>query len=267
MEGYFPDTKFVPKILQAAQEVTHKFLPKEQCVEFSFPDGISTLLWKPWDSKQVQPERLPGTYQPITVYGKQVVMPRRTRCFGIAYHFSGQTHPLEPETPQSIIDLCNETQRIFDLPYPPNMCLENDYDNGRECIGRHSDDESQFGTLNDVYCWVTGRASRLCIFREKTSKKIVLSICIPAGLYVMRGRQFQAHYTHEIPQCNEAVFKRVLATWPNIPAELDALGKAAWLKRHAIVAEKDRSLWDEWCLERTSYTLRHFVENKKQKRI
>ena len=187
------------------------------------------------------------------------------------------------------------------------MCLENDYDNGREYISEHPDDEKQMHDLHDVYCWVTGPAARLAVFRVKlVNKKVppqlhqyccnsanpegtrdLFSIEIPAGLYVMRGRCFQERYSHEFPQCQETLFKRLLKFAPTLWVDFPVLVpktdrgasaaptvQAAWIKQNsarvrAAIADgkickkkgaptDDDAAFAEWCLERTSYTLRRF---------
>ncbi len=235
-------------------------------VEISMPCGESSLIWMPWLPHQIQPERSPGEYRHIS-FQRMILMPRKTKCYGYAYAFSGQTHPVEAETPPAISGLYAETSSIFRLgEYGPNMCLENDYDNGREYISEHSDDEKQFGQLHDVYCWITGSASRMGVFRVKKLKNSVpsslhryccdsdnpessrdlFSINIPAGFYVMRGRRFQERYSHEFPQVHPSLLKRILAFAPTLwsgvfPEEVPDSDKGAprapvvqaeWLKEH-----------------------------------
>jgi hypothetical protein len=278
-------------------------------MEIHMPCGESSLVWMPWLPHQQQPERSPGDYQHVN-FGRWALMPRRTKCYDYAYGFSGQVHPVEPETPAAISALYSETCEIFGLPLDkgPNMCLENDYDNGREAISEHADDENQFGELHDVFCWVTGRASREGVFRVKTVKKAVpaglkrycadessrelFSVCIPAGLYVMRGRQFQQRYTHEFPELHKSLFESlrkhgsemegfpvaveqtargaprapvVQAAWvKDHPNEVKRLIRSKKLKRRRDVAD-DMTAFDEWCEERTSYTLRNFDPAKRPK--
>lgn len=255
----------------------------EAKTEFTLPSAAS-LVWHPWPNGLDEPVRNPGYYQPITLYGKVMEMPRRTRCYGYAYNFSGQTHPLEPETPPSIIALYDACETLFGYPKGTlNMCLENDYANGRECIGAHADDERQFGSIHDVVCAVTGPAKRLMIIREK--KKTLLELWMPAGIYAMRGKVFQQRYTHEIPQLHPALFKRLCvlasATWdcdsastPNTkkhsrlewPKNASQLEQARWIQENAqdvkalLDNSKDRDKFDEWLLPRTSYTMRNFVK-------
>lgn len=133
-------------------------------------DGESQLLWLPWLPHQQKPIRNPGEYHHVrpggAVYALQA---RRTKCYDRAYQYSGQMHPIEQDTPSTINPgLYQETNAIFQLPQDGkggvNMCLENDYDHGRHYISEHSDDERAFGTIHDVYCWITGNASREAVF-------------------------------------------------------------------------------------------------------
>lgn len=281
-------------------------------LEISMPCGESSLVWMPWLPHQQQPQRSPGDYQHVN-FGQWALMPRRTKCYDYAYGFSGQVHPVEPVTPPSIVALYAETNAIFGLPEPgTNMCLENDYDNGREAISEHADDENQFGSLHDVFCWVTGPASRCGVFRVKTTRKGVapelhrlcadpsdpdgsrelFSINIPAGLYVMRGRKFQERYTHEFPEMHKSLFDSLrnhADLIPGFPLAVEKSEKGAsrapvvqanWVKEHidevkAVIRSKklkrrrpvgeDVAAIDEWCLERTSYTLRSFDPTKRAK--
>lgn len=287
------------------------------------PCGESELLWMPWLPDQVQPERHPGDYHPIRIAGRPVLQARATRCYDHAYPYSGQTHPLEPETPEAIRSLYRLTNAMFGLPQDGkrgvNMCLENDYGNGRLYISEHSDDERSFGLVHDVFCYITGPASREGVFRVSKRRKhcVVLHnammtrdlfrIRIPAGLYVMRGRAFQQRYTHEFPQLHEGLFKRICSraakVFPGFPSKVDdrpdgcsqkGLVQAAWLKEHRedvlrqidggafktskrhrlqTTPAQDRASFEEWCLHRTSYTLRNFqvsedgVSDRPKKRV
>ncbi|KAJ3231902.1 hypothetical protein HDU81_003467 [Chytriomyces hyalinus] len=286
-------------------------------VRIRMPCTENSLLWMPWLPHQTQPTRSPGEYQHAN-FGRYVLMPRRSKCYGVPYHFSAQIHPLEPTTPAEINALYKETSAIFNLDAEtvPNMCLENDYDCGRHYMSEHSDDDRQFGELQqDVYSWVTGAASRVGVFRVRSVGKKRLagedfaSLCcdplnpvatrdlveigFPAGLYAMVGPNFQKRYSHEFPQAKEKLFKRILKVAPELwkddyPEHVESTEKgasqttlvqAAWLKenrekvrraaeegRFAIRGKpvyadlSDAAAFDEWCLGRTSYTLRRFAD-------
>ncbi len=300
------------------------------CLDITMPCQKSHLLWMPWLPFQSKPQREFGNYIHVN-FGKWMVMPRKTLCYGHSYAFSGQTHAVEPTTPDAIQFLYRETNSLFEYQEPGvNMCLVNDYDTGLSKISEHSDDERQFGSIHDVVCWVTGPACRpleLRVKRDKSKKHVpphllhlcfdpgnadktrhLLRISLPEGLYVMAGREFQQFYTHEFPETHAKLFKRIVQaakeqwstrsdqqpakrvrlespqlTFPTDPittekgASLLHLAQAKWLKEHRDSVEllirngkvkpsgkfhnpeKDILDFRDWCLERTSYTLRSFV--------
>lgn len=273
-------------------------------LDITMPDRESHLLWAPWLPHQRQPQRDPGIFHlihPNVV--RPNVQPRKTRCYGHAYPYSGTVHPVEEETPAEITALYAESNALFGLSMASrfNMCLENDYGNGRHYISEHSDDERVFGQLHDVCCWVTGPASRTAVFRQvrtadgphKTpTQRLVLRISLPAGLYVMRGRKFQTRYSHEFPQLYKVLFDKIRTACKSDPHFTDyptevpktkegidqtSLVQAAWVWEHrdkiqhrlrdgSLLANgkpaRDVARFKEWCLWRTSYTLRNFVVDK-----
>lgn len=304
-----------PHVRTAAVEVWRYRTPALQChvllpvLRITLPCQRAYLLWSPWPPHVKRPQRCPGEYHHMQLFGKPLVMPRRTKNYGIAYTFSGMTHDLEQTTPPEIAALMSETNAMYRDAHT-NMCLENDYSNGREAIGEHSDDEKQFVTKN-VYCWVTGPASRVGIFRVKKSGSAVpresvpfcgdpdnpmktrelLRIELPEGLYVMCGSTFQETYSHEFPDIHNSLFKRLIEFAPkhfmDFPSDVPLTKEgapqsgvvwAAWLSdraediKAAIRAGKlskkkdqiaqDLQNFDQWCLWRTSYTLRSFHEEK-----
>lgn len=287
-----------------------------------FPNQASELLWMPWKPDQEQPARQPGGFHHIRIAGRPVVQARATKCYDRAYEYSGQEHAIEADTPAAITALYRETNAIFGLAQDGkagvNMCLENDYANGRHYISEHSDDERAFGEVHDVFCWVTGPACREGVFRvrkarggrarKRTSKpasqsassRELFRMCIPAGLYVMKGRDFQRRYSHEFPKLHDHLFARICkhalgttevfadveAKFPSLVEATDqgasqrALVQAAWLQAHQsrVLTEikagtfktskrnriqtsiqEDCDAFTEWCLHRTSYTLRNFA--------
>jgi alkylated DNA repair dioxygenase AlkB len=184
-----------------------------------------------------------------------VNQPRKTLCYGHAYAYSGQTHPMEPETPPFIQKLYDVTNAMFNVQ--TNMCLLNIYSTGYHSISAHSDAEKQMGELTDVYCWSIG-AQRKAIFRnKKTFEKFTIEI--PEGLYVMRGPNFQRDFTHEFPKAHHDAFQKQFA--PLCPLDgVSSLEKADWLFEHKEeILEKLRGTkFQEWCRPRISWTLRQF---------
>jgi alkylated DNA repair dioxygenase AlkB len=194
-----------------------------------------------------------------------VNQPRKTLCYGVAYRYSGQTHPLEKETPVYVEQLFKVTNTMFEVN--TNNCLMNIYSNGYHSISAHSDDEEQMGDLVDVYCWSIGAPRKAAFRNKKTLEKFVIEI--PEGLYVMRGPNFQRDFTHEFPKVHNYAFQKHFVPL----CELDkgdpllvpsALEKADWLLKHKEkVSEKLRGTkyyqsFQEWCQPRISWTLRQF---------
>lgn len=122
-----------------------------------------------------------------------------------------------------------ETSSIFELgSNGPNMCLENDYDNGREYISEHSDDERQFGQLHDVFCWITGPASRkgsvgwcLVVRISVTALPVSLNKIVYLGVFRVRALRGKvpAELTKLCPDPAHAQTSRDLFSI-NIPAGL-----------------------------------------------
>ncbi len=229
-----------------------------------------------------------GIYHHIKPSANYALQPRRTICYSHAYNYSGVVHPVAHEgaTPKHIKRLYSITNELFSLNSGVNMDLVNYYPTGRHYISAHSDKEKQFGNLKDVYCWIFGPAKRLAVFREKETNNIVLSVNIPEGLYVMQGLSFQKNYTHEFPEIHPALFKRICkrcAEEDDFPREVEKseLGAsqeklvwADWVRQNkkriikmikAGEVGKENKIdeevanFKEWCLDRTSHTLRQFV--------
>jgi hypothetical protein len=247
-----------------------------ECMRWTLPKGPCSLWWCPWPAELEEPPLAEGGhYREMLMYGKEVVMPRRTWCYDHAYSFSGQTHPIEPVTPPQITALyawANAACGVAPGETGFNMDLCNHYATGFHCINAHSDDERQFGTLHDVICFVTGPAVRHVVIRDKETKAVVLKGPLPSGVYCMAGRAFQTHYTHEFPRIHAALFKRVLEyapVWLDKAKQLSLMAdhkelQAEWLaqcgeevSKHLPV--KDVPKWNEWLQSRTSHTLRNFV--------
>lgn len=260
-------------------------------LRIEMPDGESALLFMPLPSflstKDYSMQEGSGIYHHVKPSALYALQPRRTLCYSHAYNYSKTQHPVEKETPVSISKIYDVTNKLFGLEEGVNMDLVNYYPTGRHYISAHSDDERQFGKLKDVYCWLFGPAARLGIFRSKEDKKEVLRLSIPEGLYVMEGLSFQRNYTHEFPQIHPALFTRLCKalckeeSFPSVVekselgASRDGIVHAEWIKANKVFVrefitegnvskgkkiEKDLESFEEWLLERTSHTLRQFVQ-------
>jgi alkylated DNA repair dioxygenase AlkB len=78
-----------------------------------------------------------------------------------------------------------------------NGILVNQYENGNNSIGAHSDDESGLGTNGVV--GISYGAERKFRIRSKTEKGIYKDIIMKNGMVIHMGGEFQKEFTHEIP--------------------------------------------------------------------
>lgn len=234
-----------------------------------------SLWWCPWpDELEEPPLAAGGHYREMKMWEKKVKMPRRTWSYDHEYSFSGQTHPVEPETPPQVTALyawANAACGVAPGDNGFNMDLCNHYATGFHSISAHSDDMRQFGNVHDVICFVTGPAAREIVIRDKATKGVVLRGQLPSGVYCMAGRAFQEHYTHEFPRLHSGLFDKVLKLAPawfgpeRWPKDMANVHLAEWLAEHSDevlghLDPKQATKWREWVLPRTSHTLRCFSE-------
>lgn len=136
----------------------------------------------------------------IRVYGKICHQNRNIGFFSdesIGYKYSGQLAPSQPLTPalKSLIEHINRlTQSNF------NGILVNEYLDGTNSIGAHSDDESGLGKNGVV--GISVGATRKFRIRHKNSKQIydkLNEIFMESGDVIHMKGDFQKEFTHEIP--------------------------------------------------------------------
>ena len=93
-----------------------------------------------------------------------------------------------------------------------NGILVNEYMNGLDKIGAHSDDERGVDIIGGVVA-ISWGATRKFRIKSKSDKKIVATIpTTPYSLIRMSGR-FQEDYTHEIPEEPKIKEKRISFTF------------------------------------------------------
>lgn len=199
-------------------------------------------------------------YQEVNVHGLKK-QPRETLNYGVAYKYSRVKHTLEKHTPTDIAAAMEYTECMYedvlDKETTDTMCLANRYTTGYHCISRHSDEEGQSSSsCKDVICWVVGAARRL-IFRNsnKRDTDIVLSVSLPEGIYIMRGKRFQRSFTHEIPREKVATFNKLCIRYNKamvqhfsscIEDSTTATQRAEWLSDNGKIV-KGRCKDDMYC--------------------
>jgi alkylated DNA repair dioxygenase AlkB len=138
---------------------------------------------------------------------------------------------LDAVTNRWIGDLCRDA----DMPLPDSLNL-NLYEDGKHCVGWHSDDEALFGGRTDDCCIVSVSAGATRTFRVglksgrrsgilKPMKDTITSVPLKHGdICVMEG-YFQKNYIHEISKTSGKVGARINATY-------------RWIKNHAKYCPK-----------------------------
>lgn len=131
----------------------------------------------------------------VRVWGKEHATPRRIAAVGVPYFFSGCEHPAVPFGPV-LAGILDSLRTLLAWP-AANSVLLNDYADGRDCIGAHSDDET---------CLLDGRvatlslgAARDMVWRYKASGERCTLLLEPGSLLVFDAAVNTA-YTHEIPR-------------------------------------------------------------------
>ena len=133
----------------------------------------------------------------VKVFGKECRQPRNVGFFSdtsIGYRYSGsiaRSIPLSPNLAKLLAIINEETNSNF------NGILVNQYENGNNSIGAHSDNESGLGTNGVV--GISYGAERKFRIRSKTEKGIYKDIIMKNGMVIHMGGEFQTEFTHEIP--------------------------------------------------------------------
>ena len=113
----------------------------------------------------------------------------------VGYQYSGQIMNSQPLT-DNLNNLLQDTNKLFQSNY--NGILVNKYNDGKDYIGPHSDDESALDKSGVVA--ISFGESRKFRIRNKKDKKIVMDIPTKEGVYLQMGGAFQKEFTHEIPK-------------------------------------------------------------------
>lgn len=133
----------------------------------------------------------------IVVFNKECRQNRNVGFFSDeskGYKYSRKlavSKPMSPSLKILLEQVNNVTKSNF------NGILINQYNDGTQCIGKHSDDESGVGK-NGVVAISSGSARKFRI-RDKQTGKIIKDIIMDDLSVIQMGGNFQKEFTHEIP--------------------------------------------------------------------
>jgi alkylated DNA repair dioxygenase AlkB len=148
----------------------------------------------------------------IKLYGKNVHQNRNVGFFSdisIGYKYSNKMMTSKPLS-LNLKTLLDKINTLFSSNY--NGILVNEYSNGNDYIGAHSDDEIILNSDIGVVSLSFG-AKRKFRIRDKPTKKIVKDISMEHGQLLQMTGKFQTEFTHEIPVEKRVKEKRISFTF------------------------------------------------------
>ena len=148
---------------------------------------------------------------PIFVFGKWRQQPRNVGFFSdesVGYEYSRQLMKSQPLS-EALKAFLKEINTLYGADF--NGILVNEYGDGNDSIGAHSDDEKGLSSVGVVSLSIG--AIRKFRIRHKVTKKIVIDVpTTPYTLIHMTGA-FQREFTHEIPKQKRITERRLSFTF------------------------------------------------------
>jgi alkylated DNA repair dioxygenase AlkB len=159
---------------------------------------------------------LPLREETITMFGREVPMPRRT-CWhgdpGCAYRYSGRDFAPAPWTP-GLRALRDRLEVATGVRFNSVLC--NHYRGGQDSMGWHADDEAEIGPtpLDKRIASVSLGAPRRFLLRtrekdDRQTRRLVLG----EGSLLEMGGPLQRDWQHAVPKTRRAVGPRLNLTY------------------------------------------------------
>lgn len=166
-----------------------------------FLDGPSA------DRLMARLQDLPWERRNLRLYGKQVREPRDTVWLGDAsYRYSGRTNTPHP-WPDDLLGLVASVEQATGARY--NSCLLNRYQDGKDSIALHADDEPELGPEPTIASLSLGAARRFQI--RGTEDRLDLQLT--HGSLLCMQAPMQRHYRHGIPKEPKVTGQRINLTF------------------------------------------------------
>ena len=153
----------------------------------------------------------------IRLFGREHASPRLS-CWigdpGTAYRYSGalfEPHPWPPLLRPVRERLCEALGTGF------NSVLANLYRDGRDCMGWHSDDESELGAAPVIASLSLG-ATRRFVLKHRRDPERKLGIELPHGSLLVMAGATQRNYRHALPRTARVASARINLTFRCIRA-------------------------------------------------
>ena len=161
----------------------------------------------------------------VVVFGRRLPAPRLSAWHGSAeahYAYSGLALEPRPWT-EPLLALKARIEAAAAAPF--NSVLLNQYRDGRDSMGWHSDDEPELGASPTIASLSLGGTRRFLLRHKRRRDRAPVEIPLGHGaLLIMRGPT-QAHWQHQVPKTRRPcglrlnlTFRRIVAT-PRPPTD------------------------------------------------
>ncbi len=150
--------------------------------------------------------------EPIKIFGKEIMQPRLTAFYGDDekdYSYSGIRMKSYPWT-KELHEVKNKIETIDKVKF--TSALLNLYRDGKDSMGWHRDNEKELG-LNPVIGSVSFGASRIFQLRNYKDKKIIKSIELTNGSFLLTRGETQHYWEHQLPKTKNRNGKRINITF------------------------------------------------------
>ncbi len=148
------------------------------------------------------------------MYGKKIITKRKVAWYGskaFAYTYSKNTRKAKPWTEELLIIknlLELESKDFF------NSCLLNQYPEGSDGMGWHSDNEKELEPMATIASVSLG-GNRKFSFKHIQTKETVSLTLHNGSLLLMKG-EIQNHWMHQLPKTKKIIDSRINLTFRTI---------------------------------------------------
>ena len=161
-------------------------------------------------------QEIPWQQDEIRVYGKIHPQPRLTALFGNegkSYSYSNIT--MQPH-PWSLLlqKLKTAIEKVTDTNF--TTVLLNQYRDGKDSNGWHSDNENELG-INPVIASLSFGAERMFQLKHNLDKDLKKSIVLEHGSLLLMKGTTQHFWKHQIPKTTKPIGSRINLTFRIIP--------------------------------------------------
>lgn len=159
--------------------------------------------------------QVPWSVHRIRVFGREVDSPRLSCWIGdpqAHYRYSGADFAPQP-WPASLQPIRERLQETLGVAF--NSVLANQYRDGRDAMGWHSDDEPELGP-EPVIASISLGATRRFALKHRRQPDRALALELPHGSLLVMSGATQRNYRHALPRTTRALGARINLTFRRI---------------------------------------------------